>query len=55
MVREYHELNGHKLHKPQETVEDREAWHAIVHGVTNGQTKLDNGTIKSVFKIAFIC
>ena len=43
------------LSKLWETVEDREAWHAIVHGVTNGQTKLDNGTIKSVFKIAFIC
>ena len=28
------------LIKPQETVEDREAWLAAVHGVTKGQTRL---------------
>ena len=26
------------LGKFQETVRDREAWHAVVHGVTNSQT-----------------
>ena len=42
MVREYHELNGHKLHKPQETVEDREAWHSVVHEVTKSETQLSD-------------
>ena len=32
------------LSKPQETVKDREAWHAAVHGVTKGWTKFSNGT-----------
>ena len=26
------------LHKFEETVEDRGAWHTVVHGVTNSQT-----------------
>ena len=28
------------LSKIQEIVEDREAWHAVVHGVTKSQTQL---------------
>ena len=28
------------LSKLQETVKDREAWHAAVHGVTNSQIRL---------------
>ena len=32
------------LHKLWEIVKDREAWHAVVHGVTNGQTQLSDGT-----------
>ena len=32
------------LSKLQETVKDREAWHAAVHGVANGQTRLSNWT-----------
>ena len=28
------------LSKPQETVEDREAWHAAIHGVAKSRTQL---------------
>ena len=30
------------LGKLQETVKDREAWHAVVHGVTKSQTQRSN-------------
>ena len=30
------------LSKLQEIVMDREAWHAVVHGVTKSQTKLSD-------------
>ena len=30
------------LSKLQEIVKDSEAWHAVVHGVTEGQTQLSN-------------
>ena len=29
---------GVNLSKLQETLKDRETWHAVVHGVTRGQT-----------------
>ena len=32
------------LSKLQEIVKDSEAWHALVHGVTKGQTELSNWT-----------
>ena len=32
------------LSKLQETVKDREAWHAAVHGVTKSRTQLSNST-----------
>ena len=32
------------LSKLWEIVEDREAWHAVVHGVTKSQTQLNNTT-----------
>ena len=35
----HHKFNGHDLGKLQETVKDREAWHAADHGVTKSQTE----------------
>ena len=32
------------LSKPRETVKDKEAWHAAVHGVTKRQKGLSNRT-----------
>ena len=32
------------LSKLQELVMDREAWHAMIHGVTKSQTRLSNRT-----------
>ena len=32
------------LSKVQEIVKDREAWRAAIHGVTQRQTRLSNGT-----------
>ena len=32
------------LSKLRETVEDREAWHAVVHGGAKSQTRLNNNT-----------
>ena len=38
----HHRLNGHEFDKLQETVKDREAWHAAVHGVPKSQTGLSD-------------
>ena len=37
MIGWHHWLSGHDLSKPRET-EDREAWHAAVHGVSEADT-----------------
>ena len=38
----HHRLSGHDLSKLQETVKDREAWHAAVHGLTKRWEQLSN-------------
>ena len=39
MVGWHHQLNGHmSLSELQELVMDREAWHAVIHGVTKSRT-----------------
>ena len=44
MVGGHHWLNGHDLSKLQELVMDREAWHAVVHGIANSWTQLKDRT-----------
>ena len=34
----HHQLNGHELEQTLEIVEDREAWHAAIHGVAELDT-----------------
>ena len=38
MVGWYHQINGHEFEKLQQILKDREAWHAIVLGLTNSHT-----------------
>ena len=38
----HHWLNGHESEQTRETVKDREAWHAAVHGVTKNCTRLSD-------------
>ena len=38
------ELIGQSLSKLQEVVKGREAWHAVVHGVTKSRTQPSNWT-----------
>ena len=38
------DLMGMSLSKPREFVMDREAWHAVIHGVTTSQTRLSDWT-----------
>ena len=42
MARWHHRLDGHELSELRELVMDREAWHAVVHGVTKSWTRLSN-------------
>ena len=43
------------LSKFQETVKDREAWRAAVHGVAEGRTRLSDETITIIFIHFFSC
>ena len=44
MVGWHHQLNGHESGKLQELVMDREAWLAVVHGISKSQTRLSDWT-----------
>ena len=44
----HHWFNGHEFEQTWEMVNDREAWHAAVHGVTKGQTQLNDWTWDTV-------
>ena len=44
MVGWHHRLNGHEFEQASGDSEDREAWHAVIHGVTKSQTWLSNWT-----------
>ena len=39
MIGRHHQLDGHEFEQaPGETVKDREAWYAAVHGVAKNRT-----------------
>ena len=40
----HHRLNGHEFRWTPGVLMDREAWHAVVHGVTKSWTRLSNWT-----------
>ena len=44
MVGWHHWLDAHEFGWTQELVMDREAWHAVIHGVTKSQTQLRDWT-----------
>ena len=39
MVGWHHRLDGHEFEQLWEVVKDREAWPAVMHGVTKSQTQ----------------
>ena len=51
MVGWHHQLNGHEFEQAPGEVKDREAWRAAVHGITNSQTRLSNGTTTTAYSL----
>ena len=47
MVGWHHWLNGHRFEQTPGDGEDRETWHATVHGVAESQTQLSDWTTKA--------
>ena len=43
------------MSKFQETVKDREAWHAAVHGIPKSQTQLSNWTTTTLMECDTVC
>ena len=42
MVGWHHQLDGHDFEQAPRVGDDREAWHAAVHGVAKSQTQLSD-------------
>ena len=38
----HHRLDGHEFGELRELVMDREAWRAVIHGVTMSRTRVSN-------------
>ena len=43
------------LSKLQETVEDREAWRAALHGAAKSRTRVDNWTTTTIYINKILC
>ena len=48
MIRWHHQFNWHKFEQTPEIVEDRGAWHAVVHGFAKSRTQLSDLTTISI-------
>ena len=44
MIGWHHQLDGHEFEQAPGVGDDREAWHAALHGIAKSQTQLSNWT-----------